>query len=53
MWKSGIMYSCVGLGLILLFYSIGLEGLWGVGALVACIGVAKMVIAKTSNKKKY
>jgi predicted lipid-binding transport protein (Tim44 family) len=53
MWKSGIMYSCVGVGLILVFVSIGAEGLWGVGALVACIGIAKLVIAKTSNKKEY
>ena len=53
MWKSGIMYTCVGLGLVLLFISIGLEGLWGVGALVACIGVAKIAIAKTSHKKDY
>ena len=45
MWHSGIMYCCVGLGLVLLFYSIGFEGLWGVGALVACIGIAKLVIA--------
>ena len=51
-WKSGIMYSCIGVGLIILFYSIGLEGLWGVGALVACIGVAKLVIATTSKKKQ-
>jgi len=51
-WKSGIMYSCIGVGLIILFFSIGLDGLWGVGALVACIGVAKLVIATTSKKKQ-
>ena len=50
-WKSGIMWSCVGVGLILLFFGIGLEDLWGVGALVACIGVAKLVIASTTKKK--
>jgi len=52
MWKSGIMYSCVGVGLIILFISIGAEDLWGVGALVGCIGVAKLVIASTTKGKK-
>ena len=52
MWKSGIMYSCIGVGLIILFYSIGASSLWGVGALVACIGVAKLVIATTTKGKK-
>ncbi len=51
MWKSGIMYCCVGIGLVLLFLSIGFEGLWGIGALVACIGVAKLVIASTTKGK--
>ena len=51
MWKSGIMWSCVGVGLILVFFGIGLDGLWGIGALVACIGVAKLVIATTTKKK--
>lgn len=52
MFKSGIMYGCVGLGLILLFVSIGLEDLWGIGALVACIGVAKIIISKFSKNKQ-
>ena len=52
MWKSGIMWSCVGVGLILVFLGIGLDGLWGIGALVACIGVAKLVIATTTKKKQ-
>ena len=52
MFKSGIMYSCVGLGLILLFVSIGLEDLWGIGALVACIGLAKILISKFSKNKR-
>lgn len=47
MWKSGIMYSCVGVGLITVFISIGASALWGIGALVACIGVAKLIIAKS------
>lgn len=52
MFKSGIMYACVGLGLILLFVSIGLEDLWGIGALVACIGAAKIMISKFSKNKR-
>ena len=51
-WRSGVMYSCIGVGLIILFCSIGWDGLWGVGALVSCIGVAKLVIAWTSKKKQ-
>lgn len=51
MWKSGVMYSCVGVGLIILFCSIGAEDLWGLGALVVCIGVAKLVIASTTKGK--
>lgn len=51
MWKNGIMNCCIGVGLILLFISIGLDGLWGIGALVACIGVAKLVIASTTKGK--
>ena len=52
MWKSGVMYCCIGVGLTLLFLSIGFDELWGVGALIACIGVAKLVIAKTTKDKK-
>lgn len=51
MWKSGVMYCCVGVGLIILFYAIGPSSFWGIGALVACIGVAKLVIATTSKGK--
>ena len=49
MWKSGIMYCCVGVGIAILFFSIGPSSFWGIGALVACIGVAKLVIATTSK----
>ena len=51
MWKSGVMYACVGVGLVILFFSIGLEDFWGIGALVSCIGVAKLVIATTTKKQ--
>ena len=51
MWKSGIMYACVGVGLVALFLSVGLEDFWGIGALVGCIGVAKLIIATTTKSK--
>lgn len=51
MWKSGIMYACVGVGLILLFLSVGFKSWWGIGALVAVIGVAKLIIATTTKGK--
>jgi len=51
-WKSGVMYSCVGVGLIILFCAIGATDLWGIGALVVCIGVAKLVIASTTKGKR-
>ena len=51
-WRSGIMYCCVGVGLILLLQSL-FDGLWGIGALVACIGVAKLVIASTAKRKQH
>lgn len=51
MWKSGIMYACVGVGLIALFLSVGFEDFWGIGALVMCVGVAKLIIATTTKGK--
>lgn len=51
MWKSGIMYACVGVGLIALFLSVGFEDFWGIGALVVCVGVAKLIIATTTKGK--
>lgn len=51
MWKSGVMLSCVGVGLILLFLGLDMGAFWGVGALVVCVGVAKLVIASTTKKK--
>ena len=33
----------VGVGLMVLFYALGMGGLWGVGALVATIGVAQLI----------
>lgn len=50
MWNSGIMYTCIGVGLGILFYSLGMDVLWGIGGLVACIGIAKLIIASTRPK---
>jgi Domain of unknown function (DUF6249) len=33
----------IGIGLMLFFYAMGMGGLWGVGALVATIGVAQLI----------
>ena len=33
----------VGVGLMVFFYAMGMGGLWGVGALVATIGVAQLI----------
>ena len=52
MWRSGVMWSCVGVGLIVFFVALGMKALWGIGALVACIGVAKLVIASTTKSNK-
>lgn len=48
-WKSGIRLCCLGVGLIICFIAIGWTSLWGIGALVACLGVAKLVIATTTK----
>ena len=45
------MVTCVGIGLIVLFLSVGFDSFWGIGALVACIGVAKLIIATTTKNK--
>jgi len=52
LWKSGIMWSCIGVGIAILFWASDMGGLWGIGALVACIGVAKLVIATTSKNRQ-
>ena len=49
---SGVRQCCIGVGLIVFFVAIGWNGFWGIGALVACLGVAKLIIAY-SSKRKY
>ena len=53
MWMSGVRQCCLGVGLIIFFIAIGLESLWGIGALVACLGVAKLVIAYSTKRKEH
>ncbi|MBQ7443535.1 MAG: hypothetical protein IJS59_06680 [Bacteroidaceae bacterium] len=50
-WMSGVRQCCLGVGLIVFFCAIGWDGFWGIGALVACLGVAKLVIAYSSKPK--
>ncbi len=51
MWISGIKECCLGVGLIILFVTIGWDGLWGIGALVLCMGISKLIISKTKEKQ--
>ncbi len=50
-WRDGVKKLAIGAGLIIFFWSLGAESLAGIGALVACIGLGKMYIAKHSMKK--
>ncbi len=52
MWRSGINMCCLGVGLAVFFMAIGWDGWWGIGALVACIGIAKVIIAYSAKKKQ-
>ena len=48
-WKSGIRQSCLGIGFIICFFIVGWKILLVVGALLVCLGVAKLVIATTTK----
>ena len=52
MWRSGIQMCCLGVGLIVFFLAIDWDGWWGIGALVACLGVAKIIISYSTKKKQ-
>lgn len=49
-WSGGVKQTAIGIGLIIMFCSLGCEQLWGIGALIACMGIGKMVIAKTTHR---
>lgn len=52
LWRKGVKNFFIGLGLIAVFVSFGIESLIGVGVLVALYGAGQGVIAKTSAGKK-
>lgn len=50
LWNKGVKNVALGLGLIMLFGFWGAYALCGIGALIMCLGIGKMVIARTSRK---
>ena len=50
LWSKGVKNVALGLGLIILFAFWGAQALCGIGALIMCLGIGKMVIARTSIK---
>lgn len=50
-WTSGVRQCCLGVGLIIFFVAFGWESLWGIGAIVACLGVSKLIIAYSAKRK--
>ena len=51
LWRRGIKNVAIGIGLALMFWIWKSTMLMGVGALVLCIGIGQMVIARTSANK--
>lgn len=50
LWNKGVKNVALGLGLMLMFGFWGFYGLCGIGALIMCMGIGKLVIARTSVK---
>ncbi len=50
LWSKGVKNVALGLGLIILFAFWGAQALCGIGALIMCLGIGKMVIARTNVK---
>lgn len=50
LWNKGVKNVALGLGLIMLFGFWVAYALCGIGALIMCLGIGKMVIARTSVK---
>ncbi|MBQ8487409.1 MAG: hypothetical protein IJ533_10230 [Prevotella sp.] len=50
-WQKGIRQTFLGVGLLAFFGYVGSSLGIGVGILVTCLGLGKLVIVKTSNKK--
>lgn len=51
LWQKGVTQTCIGVGLAILFLCLGFAALCGIGALVACIGVSKLIIAYSQRKR--
>jgi hypothetical protein len=49
--SSGIKQCGLGLGIIVLVLALGADPLWGIGALVALLGLAKVFIYYLGNRK--
>ncbi len=50
-WQRGIKNASIGLGLMILFWFISADAIIGVGALILCMGIGQMLIARTSPNK--
>ena len=48
-WERGVRNTSIGVGIALLFQFMDLDGLVGLGLLIAILGIGQMVIAKTSK----
>ena len=48
-WKNGIRQSCLGVGFVICFFIVGWKIFLIIGALLVCLGVAKLVIATTTK----
>ena len=53
MWKRGVKNSAIGFGLMVMFSFWNADALVGIGALVLCIGIGQMVIARTTSGRKH
>lgn len=51
-WRRGVKNAALGVGLIFLFLCLGAEELAGIGVLVMCMGIGKMVIGRNAMKKR-
>ena len=51
-WEVGVRNVSIGGGLMILFYLLGASGLVGVGALILCMGLGQMYIARHSINGK-
>nr|WP_024991815.1 DUF6249 domain-containing protein [Hoylesella pleuritidis] len=52
LWRKGINNAAIGVGLMLMFWWMGTKEIAGVGALVLCMGIGQMFIARTSGRKR-